>query len=809
MPLVNGSIPSLINGVSQQPDSMRLPTQGVEQINGVSSLLDGLGKRPPTSNIAKISNSNYVYPYVHFVDRDETERYILMVYPDRVVAVGTDGTQYPVFGTPADFDYLKCQNPSQQIKCLTISDVTFVLNRTVVTKLNPQLSPTRFAEALVWIRGGSYKTQYSVTVSPAPAPRLNYTSTTETSATDPATIKTDNIAGVLATDLLTNTGSVYAFFTTDNAIWIQKKDGKPFTLDVTDSAGNTMLSSAITQVQHFSDLPAIAPNGFTVKVIGDVSSDSDDYWVKFSTTGGTIMGKGIWKECSQPGTVNTFDATTMPHILTRKQDVDGTVTGTVGTIYFDFGVAPWKTRNAGDDDHNPAPTFIGRALSDIFLHRNRLGALAGGSLCMSQSGDLYNFWRQTNVTLLDNDPIDVTVAHHRAVNMRHGVSFADELLLFADHTQFSVKGGDVLSPKTVSVQVTTEYSSHLDTPPVPASNNLYFPFDNGDYSGVREYYVQGLQGQKVAKPTTDHCSRYITGSITKMVVSPIQDMLLCLSSVNRNHIWVYRYFWNGQDKVQSSWSRWTFGTFTTILGLGFLGDVMYLVNVYSDGTYLEKVRIDPGYADPFAQYLTLLDRRVAETQCGTSYDPIQNTTTITPPYLMPSEDAWQVVTRAASNASWVPGRVVTQISHSQTQIVVQGDVRAGFWLGRSYDFRYTFGKGMLHSVSQVSGTDNIVTGRLQLKDWEVKFARTGYFRAEVTAEQRDTAAYLFTGQSVRVPAPVYGGLGRVQLRDGSLRFPVQSRNTNVKIELVNDTHLPCYITGAEWVANYWTKAARV
>ena len=49
MPLVSGSIPNLINGVSQQPPSLRLKTQGEEQLNGLSSVVKGLTKRPCTA----------------------------------------------------------------------------------------------------------------------------------------------------------------------------------------------------------------------------------------------------------------------------------------------------------------------------------------------------------------------------------------------------------------------------------------------------------------------------------------------------------------------------------------------------------------------------------------------------------------------------------------------------------------------------------------------------------------------------------------------------------------------------------------
>ena len=50
MTLISTSIPNLINGVSQQPPSVRLVTQAEKQENGLSSVVDGLTKRPPTEH---------------------------------------------------------------------------------------------------------------------------------------------------------------------------------------------------------------------------------------------------------------------------------------------------------------------------------------------------------------------------------------------------------------------------------------------------------------------------------------------------------------------------------------------------------------------------------------------------------------------------------------------------------------------------------------------------------------------------------------------------------------------------------------
>ena len=78
MPLISGTVPSLINGVSQQPATLRMPTQGEAQINGLSHIARGLEKRPCTEHISKIpeitsANSNDVF--IHTIRRSEDEAY--------------------------------------------------------------------------------------------------------------------------------------------------------------------------------------------------------------------------------------------------------------------------------------------------------------------------------------------------------------------------------------------------------------------------------------------------------------------------------------------------------------------------------------------------------------------------------------------------------------------------------------------------------------------------------------------------------------------------------------------------------------
>ena len=44
MPLISRTIPNLVQGISQQPEILRLNSQATSQVNGFSSVVEGLKK---------------------------------------------------------------------------------------------------------------------------------------------------------------------------------------------------------------------------------------------------------------------------------------------------------------------------------------------------------------------------------------------------------------------------------------------------------------------------------------------------------------------------------------------------------------------------------------------------------------------------------------------------------------------------------------------------------------------------------------------------------------------------------------------
>src|SRR5690242_13751583 len=111
MGLVSGSISSLVNGVSQQPPWMRLPSQGERQDNAISSLVEGVSRRPPTEHVARISEDPFGDAFLHTINRDTDRRYSVVITDgDLKVFDLTDGSEQTV-AFPNGKDYLAATTP--------------------------------------------------------------------------------------------------------------------------------------------------------------------------------------------------------------------------------------------------------------------------------------------------------------------------------------------------------------------------------------------------------------------------------------------------------------------------------------------------------------------------------------------------------------------------------------------------------------------------------------------------------------------------------------------------------------------------
>lgn len=768
MSLVSASIPNLINGVSQQPPSLRLKTQAQRQENGLSTVVEGLKKRPCTEHVAILQNvpATIDSAFIHTIRRSDDEFYTLVITAGALKVYDKVGAEIQVNSTPSTaVNYLSgLTEPSTQISATTIADYTFIVNKTTtVLKDSTNKTPVRPKEALFYIKQGDYKTDFTIKVT---YNGTTYTSTKQTLDSSNASNQADIRTNKITTDLFSGL-SLPAGFTKvnhGNVIYIKRDDGADFSVEATDSRGDTFMFAFKDSTDDFKKLPAKGEEGFLIQITGDNQKGQDDYYVQLTDTSGNA-GSYTWKEVSKPDLERNFDVTTMPHQLIRESNGQ-----------FTFKPAEWKNRGAGDEDTNPFPSFVDYKINDLFFHKNRLGFLSDENVIMSESGSYFNFFNNTVITFVDSAPIDVAVSNNQVSILKHAVPFSEQLLLFSDLTQFKLTSSDILAPDTVSIDVTTQFEASLRAKPVGAGKYIYFPTQRGSVSGMREYFVETDTDTNDAADITAHVPSYIQGEVTKLSASSNEDSLLLLTDNDRTKIYVYRYYWNNTEKLQSSWSEWTFSG--EVLNADFNKSEIFMIIKRGSDVCLEKINLstDTAIADMDADHPVLLDRRIKLETGGTTTVPYTDTAAII--YVSQKGEQLPAATAAAR--------------------ITAGEI---IYAGISYKFFYRFSEQVIKQENSP-----VTIGRLQIKNWNLVYNDSGFFKTSVTPAKRNTSTKVFTGRNL---GSLNNVIGTVSIDSGTFAFPVLGKSTDITVDLESESFLPCVFQSAEWEGFYVLRSRRM
>ncbi len=562
-----------------------------------------------------------------------------------------------------------------------------------------------------------------------------------------------------------------------------------FTVTTTDGLSNTGLQSIYKEVDFITDLPKACFNGFRVKVRGDAELDQDDYFVVFETKDNEDFGEGSWIETvgwaedrsasGQGGSEKLgFNDASLPiRILPNPLNSAGEITG------YTIRTSPWNNRGAGNLKTNPAPSFVGNKINDIFFFKNRLGLLTDTSVVFSEADSYFNFWRTTTQSLLDSAPIDVGVAHTKVSTLKHAIPFQEKLLLFGPQSQFVLRGNQILTPKTVNISPVTEYNANTKIRPLALSNFVYFSFPRGTSEGVYEFYVDNDTDVFDASEVTAQVPTYIKGSLRGLVGTSTEDLVIASSDNNLKQLYIYRYYWNNKEKIQSAWQRFDFAN--DVLGVGFMDSTLYLITNDGTKTNLERMFVAPAHVDGTKNYSILLDRRVSSSVLGKSYSTSTKLTTVTG---MPYDPVNAVV--YTLEGVRLP---ITRVSSSSFTVNV--DISsADFFVGLEYDMEYEFSLQTLKQPTEKGGrsTSNF-TGQM-LKNGSVEYSDTGHFTVEVTPKYRDTYSYAFNPSVLGADSVV----GSLVLDDGSFRFPIHSKHDESTIKIKSSSALPAHLLSAEF-----------
>ena len=818
MSVISKSIPTLLRGISQSSDALKQADHADIQDNADSNPVLGLTKRSGSQFLASVGSSTLGNVHIQTINRDASEQYIAIFSNGNVKVYELDGTEKTVT-KPDGTAYLNTSNPRSVMKTVTIADFTFVVNTSITTAMDSALSNSanNITQAVIFINQATADTTYSVTVD-------GVTVTDNTAGNDP--LSTDTVASDLAGGL--NSGLTgFTIARNGPVIHIKKTDGSDFSIDGTDTQGNTKMTVIKDSVQQFTDLPNVSPNGYVVKITGDEGTNFDNYYVKFTTNNGNALEEGQWEETVEAGITFKFDYSTMPHVLIRQADgnfrfarVDGgtyTISGTT------FALPQWGERIVGDLVSSPNPSFIGNKINNVFFFRNRLGFLAADNVILSTVSDFFNFFSETVISVLDTEPIDVAASHTKVAILKHAVTMGEKLILFSEQTQFVLSSSaDNLTPSTANVLVQTEFESNAAAQPVGSGSSIYFLTKKGSFAGIREYIIAGNQQIQDAANTTIHVPRLIPSGIFKMAVSNNQDILVLLGTENPNKLYVNRWLYgDGFSKALNAWFTYTFNSNRSILNIDFIGTDLIMVVEEANGVTLEKIPFETNFREANADFEYHLDHKVTEATTGVSvsYSSGTGLSTFTVPYRLRANmnivgrylangETSTFVNAQGNTKTLVSGQALTTTNAtngSTSTITATGDFRnSKFIIGEPYEMHYRFSQQRLTQGG--GGATELISGRLQIHHFYIKYEDSGFFQVEVTPENRDTSLHKFTG---RLLGAASASIGEINLDTGTFKVPIMSKSDRVDIDVKNNTFLPTLLARAEYEGVFHMRSRRM
>lgn len=787
-----------IQGVSQQPDRVRQEGQCTKQENGIPDVVKGLTKRPAANYINKILDYNlHENSAFHSYDRGD-EQYFMFVEPhsEQVKVFNTLGELQTVDVTHGS--YLNLERPDLNLDFTTVADFTFITNRTVNAAMHTDKSPPLVNMGIVYCQFATYGKIYKIIVDGVTI--ASYETPDGSTSSHIKNVATDFVANELYVQIAGSSTHVPPYTANpnfivslhNNVIWIQKTDGSDFKLTTSDSQQGEDLIAAKGSVKTTTQLPPIAPNGFTLRITGEGKSTKDDYWLKAVNSNDSTIR---WVETVEPNVLIKFDENTMPHTLVRESI-------TAGVAHFNFSPATWDDRTIGGEDSNPLPAFIDedvpQPINSTGVFQNRLFFLSGESIIMSRSNLFFNFWRESTQAASDSDPLEGYADTDRVNNLFNYQILNGDLALFSDNAQFVIDGSKPVTKATLTLEQVTAYPSEVAVKPQAAGENVFFAYDAAGFVGIRELFTDNYTDTKKAFPVTDYVSKYLPKRCKQLLASPNINTMLVRTYSDLTKVYIYDWLWQDQQKVQSAWHTWAMDG--EVLYLFYIEDLLYIVYRKSGKTYVDFLHMlnDPETVN--LSYSTKLDHRVETTA---TYNPTTGLYSFTLPY-----DRSDVVSTIS----------VGGYEEDEGSSFIADYSGAGVWTS-SEDLspnkqplqvicgvKYRFGYIPTQPVVK-DGRDRVIgLSSIIMSNLFIHYEITGDIYVTASPNNGKPREYHFSGRYIGTATNL---VGSPVLENGTYRVPIRQRAEDMTIEIWSDTHYPLTIRDMEMDGTFHQRGQRI
>ena len=790
---LSGTLGAMLQGVSQQPSYLRADGQVTEQINFIPDVTRGLTTRPA----AEVQESFTATADLAWLNVQlKGEQIALGLDTGSLIARKSDGTHIPVTGGTNAYI-------GKNARAYVYDDEIYVLNRDQVVYMDSStILPTTEGTATVVVDsqtysrnyvyvtalGGRFSNTYTVrlTYSDGAVAVGTYTTPDGSTAGDADKVVASYILDQLRISV-TGHGSykgTSSYSLEDSTIWFTDS---AFDVTITGDDGDNGASLRFCDefTETIADMPKIAYQGSIIRVTGEAGG-ADNVWFRF--TGSSFGSTGVWVETVDPQAENDMDLTSMPHVLS----------GDVGGLTLAQG--NWQGRRTGDTDTNPVPSFIGVALRDISGFQSRLVVVADKNVVMSRTNIPVDFWRSSAANRIDTDRIDIISTTESDYSLEWVLPFDRDLVIFGLKSQFLITGEAALTPDNAGIVETTNFETSGDTRPVSTGRTILFPFQEGGFAGVKEFYSANSVDANEAISITKVQSRYMPGNMVRMESSTNFSLMICQTDDDPTKLFGYQYYFDGESKVQSSW--YTIQLPYAVRNFSFGGSTLNVL--LGDGTDHWQTAMDFDLpANPDTGYHISMDMLKEHTPTDYTYNgDADNYTSVV------SEFEDRIFVQGAGCDT--PGR-----SLAYTAVIPDAS-----------NWRYIFAKDVAPSGSTVFAGENfsasveptmplfrdregkpISNSKLVVNAFVLYFEDSGFIDATMASKYR-TNDVTHTNRAFPIVGDPNDPTG-IGLKSGEFRVRWGERSDWSTLTISTDDIRPLTITEVEWEGQVLTRGRRI
>ena len=458
------------------------------------------------------------------------------------------------------------------------------------------------------------------------------------------------------------------------------------------------------------------------------------------------------------------------------------------------------------NDEGGLPYFFGKVVSCLAMFQDRLCIIADGVIFASRTGDYFNWFRKSKLTLADDDPVEMYALGAEDDIIRAAVSYNKDLFLFGERKQYAISGRTPLTPKTAAVSATASERDAVHAKPTVLGNLVFY----GKYSpaakqagpspyatAVSQFQLGLFQDVPETYKISQQLSLYLRGRPIEFAALAAPHTIVLRTDGYDYGIYLYSFLDQpgSQTRAFDAWHRWEWAEVVgQVIGVCAYKTTLYVFTLRTLGTETwvacEQFTLDSNVSD--RPYLDM--QRSGQSFAANTGFLKNDGTAPSNAYVAGTADAGSLKF-LGDKASAYTAFVNKLFPGNPNPPVIAGA-------------EYTSSVDITPPFTRDRNGNAIVNGRLTINRYTVSVANTGGMEGWLTnsATGESKRVMHFNGRRVGLS----NNLPSTQpVSDAVLSVPVARANTEHRVVLKSVTWLPATLTAIEWVGQFFNNARRV